>query len=324
MKMRNTLFTTLISLSFAGVAYAAEKDVEHQVPPPRSGLIQAPEAAQDQGRAGEVVYPTEREIVDQTIRDMESMELSPEQYRRIKEIYLRKERQRATPYVSPAKPITRTLFVNLDPGIDPPVIRLTRGQQSSIVFSDHSGNPWMIENVSLNRQNFIDGAATERGNSSEGEKPRARNVLTLEPLSPEAYGNVTVTLRGLPTPVIFILTSGQKEVDMRIDAKISGHNPDAADQVSTYNLPKIDGSLSEFLDGVPPKAAQRLKVTGLSDTQAWLLNESLYIRTEADVQYPAFVSAARSTSGVSVYRFASFHSSVTFTTGGQAVTAFIE
>lgn len=268
----------------------------------------------------QVVYPRPEDIVEESVGDIEDLQLTPAQMNRLKQIYLNREKQKAMPYVSPAKPITRTLFVNLDPGVSPPVLRLTRGQQTSIVFSDAGGQPWFIDNVSLNRQLFSDGRL---GAAAAAQQPT--NVLTVEPLGAAAYGNVTVSLRSLSTPVIFVLTSSQKEVDMRVDAKIPGRNPDAIESVATLTtMPGIDNALSYFLDGVPPKDSRQLKVTGLDGVEAWVYRENLYVRANADAQYPAYLAAARSTSGVSVYRYAGQHSSITFLTGGQAKTVFIQ
>lgn len=300
-----TLITSfaLLSLSASAAVAAVEQ--------PQSGLEQ-----QVAEMPPQVIYPTQNEVVEDVISDIEDLQLTPDQFDRLKRIYLERERQKASPYVTPAKPITRTMFVSLDPGVSPPALRLTRGQQTSIVFSDVSGQPWFIENVSMNRQIFSDGQV--------GSPQKPTNILTVEPLTPAAYGNVTVTLRGLPTPVIFVLTSAQLEMDMRVDAKVPGRNPDAIDTITVSALPAIDDSLSNFLDGVPPKDAQRLNVTGLDGAEAWLYHDNLYVRAKANAQYPAYLSAARSTSGVSVYRYATAHNSVTFTTGGQAVTVFIE
>jgi len=312
-RKRKILIASVLLGVIASSAFAAEQQRGQQQP--RSGLGQ-----QVADPPPQVVYPRPTEVVEDVIGNIEDMQLTPEQYDRLKRIYIERERQKAIPYVSPPKPITRTMFVSLDPGVSPPALRLSRGQQTSIVFSDVSGQPWFIENVSMNRQLFSDGRQGQQGTAQQ----QPTNVLTIEPLTPAAYGNVTVTLRGLSTPVIFVLTSAQQEVDMRVDAKVPGHNPDAIDTVAVSTLPSIDSTLSYFLDGVPPKEARRLKVTGLDGTEAWLYRDNLYVRTKADAQYPAYMSAARSTSGVSVYRYARLHSSVTFTTGGQAVTVFIE
>lgn len=278
-----------------------------------------------------VVYPPPDAVVERAVREIEDMQLTPDQYERLKGIFLDRARQRSTPYNTPPKPVTRTLMVNLDPGVEPPVLRLTRGQQTSIVFSDVSGQPWFIERVSLNRQLFSDGrsglgamnttgspAATGTG---QGEPPT--NVLTLEALQPASYGNVTVTLRGQSTPVIFVLASAQTEADMRVDAKVPGTNPDASHAVTLQATPTLDNALPYFLDGVPPTSAKRLRVTGL-DAEAWVFERNLYVKARANAQYPAYMAAARSTSGVSVYRYHGVPKAVTFTTGGRAATAFFE
>lgn len=269
----------------------------------------------------QVVYPSNAQISEDMIRDLEGLQLTPEQAARVKELYLRREEINATPYVAPANPITRTLAINLEPGIAPPVIRLSRGQQSSIVFSDVNGNPWMIKRVSLNRQLFSDGHS-EGGAGGKDEDPT--NVLSLEPLKPVVYGNVSITLAGLSTPVILTLISGQHDVDVRVDAKVPGRNPNAGSTVSVTSMPTIDSDLPYFMDGTPPKQAKRLRVRGLEGTTAWAYHNNLYLRTYATAQYPAYLAAARSTSGVSVYRYSGLHDTVTLLTGGRAVTVFIE
>lgn len=311
--MRNKSKIKLVACAFT-IAISAQAADQ-----PSSGLGQ-----QVAGEPPQVVYPRTAEIVQDQVDQIEDFQLTPEQIEELKTIYIERERQKASPYVSPAKPVTRTLFINLDPGTSPPVLRLSSGQQTSIVFSDASGNPWIITNVSLNRQLFSDGRDSGSGQAG-GSEQQPTNVLSLEPKLPAAYGNVTISLRGLSTPVIFVLTTAQQEVDMRVDAKVPGRNPDALDTVAISTMPSIDGALSYFLDGVPPPDAKPLKITGvMEDCEAWSYRNNLYVRTKGDAQYPAYLSAARSTSGIAVYRYAAIHNALTFTTGGQAVTVFIE
>jgi len=287
---------------------------QSQVQQPASGLSKQVQP--------KVVYPAPNEIADSTLDMVEQLNLSPEQIDRLKAMKIERERSKATPYVVPPKPVTRTLPVSLDPGVSPPVLRLTKGQQSSIVFSDNTGQPWMVENVSVNCAFFKIDACAQDDKGKAAAKPT--NILTIEAANEAAYGNVTVTLRGLSTPVIFVLTSAQQEVDMRVDAKIPGHNPDGQESVSFNAMPTIDTALTSFLDDVPPKGAQNLTVSGLDGVEAWMFDDCLYVRVRGDAQYPAFLSTARSTSGVSVYRYAEKHSSATFLIGGQAVTVFIQ
>jgi intracellular multiplication protein IcmK len=311
--MKHFVITTSLLMGLTASAFAQQ--AAPQTRPPANNLGKEVKRG---AQLPEVVYPRPDEAVEDAVGNIEDAQLTPEQIKRLKQLFLDRERDKAMPYVQPPKPITRTLFLNLDPGVTPPALRLSRGQSTSIVFSDTNGDAWLIESVRLNRQLFSD------GKQADGGEPVPTNVLSIEPLTPAAYGNVTVKLRGLSTPVIFTLTAAQKEVDIRVDGKVPGRNPDATSTVAITAMPTIDGALPYFLDGVPPKDARRLKVTGMDGVEAWAYQDSLYVRAKADAQYPAYTNAAKSTSGVAVYRYANLHSSVTFLTGGQAVTVFIE
>jgi len=288
------------------------------IPPPASNLDR-----QVAGGPLTVVYPSNRELVEDIVSNAQELELTAAQVDRLKELRLKREEQTATPYLTPPKPVTRTVMVNLDPGANPEIVRLAAGQMSSLVFSDMAGQPWYIEDVKMNQALFNDGGSLQVGSTQAQQQKRLTNILSIQPLAPKAYGNVTVTLRGLSTPVIFILAAGQGEVDYRLDAKIPGANPDAAAGVAFSNLPGLDGALTYFLDGVPPKDARRLGVSGMDGVEAWRYRDALYVRVKADAQWPAYVSAARSTSGVSVYRYAEATSRLTFLLNGRAQTVFI-
>lgn len=294
------------------------KDSTPQDRPPSNNLGVQEEQPQ-------VVYPSPEQINKDTMSDLERSQLTPEQRNKIKELNLEQQRDSASPYVNPPTPVTRSLIVNLNAGVSPPVVRLAKGQITSLVFSDMSGQPWFIDKASINCTLFsvsqCQGNSSGKGSDDQKEKT---NVLTIEPNTPVAYGNVAVVLKGLSTPVIFILTSGQKEVDMRLDAKIPGNNPNSQAQVSMQSMPTIDDALTQFLDGVPPSSAKKMKVTGAEQISAWKYQEHLYVRANADALYPAYTNAARSTTGMSVYRFDEIFSSITFTAGGQAITAYIE
>jgi intracellular multiplication protein IcmK len=298
----------------------------------------SPEAAQkqppnalgqqaDEAPPIDVVYPTPRTVVSETVNEAMELQLTPSEIQSIKEKRLERERQLATPYNMIAKPITRTIFVDLTSGAQPPVLRLTKGQQSSIVFTDVDGNPWMIDRVSFNHELFSDG----RTEAAAKDSP-ATNILTLEAMRAVAYGNVTVTLQKLHVPVIFVLTTDQPEVDIRIDAKIDGMNPNAPPvQMTSSGMPNIDNDLGGFLDGVPPKEAKTLKVTGIEETQAWRLNNNIYVRTRGGAPlYPAYIASTRATSGASALAVYKFQTSglnelpITFSNNGVVQTAFIK
>lgn len=272
-----------------------------------------------QERQRVVEYPSPQELINQTVGEVQQGQLSPQQVDVLKDIQLQRDKSKSTPYLSPAKPITRSLMVNLDAGVEPPVLRLSRGAQTSVVFSDMNGNPWMIDRVSMNRDQFSDGMG-----GGGGEMASSTNILTLEPLTTAAFGNATVVLKGMNTPIILTLTSGQPQMDARVDAKIEGLNPDAMQSVQVSSYPTLDDSLTSFLDGTPPSSAKKLTVSGAKDIRAWSYNGNLYVRAKADALYPAYMSAAKSTSGMSIYRYSGVKNSVTLMAQGQTYTVFIK
>lgn len=293
----------------------APAPVKTTPPPPKTNLgvsvaIPASQAAPE---------PNVKETINDTVNQVIDAQLTPAQTDRLKKMYLIKERAKAVPYVTPAKPVTRSLPLLLDPGLQPPTIRVSKGQLSNIVFSDNQGNPWMIKDVGLNRDMFSD---TRDASAAQGAE--TTNILTLEPRTVASYGSVSVRLKGLSTPVIFILTSGQKEVDMRVDVKVPGHNPDAPDTLAVTNMPAIDNLLANFLDGVPPRGAKKMKLSGAANTEAWNYNGQTYLRSDGDVQYPAWLASGRSTSGKAVFRFEGVPSAITLLKNGRAITVFIE
>ena len=286
--------------------------------PPQSNLgkqVPAPYAP--------IVYPTGKDLRQETVQDIQDIQFSNGEVRDLKTIYIENEKNRASPYPQIGKPITRTLPLDLAPGKQPPSLHLAQGMQSSIVFSDGRGNPWYIENVSLNRTLFSDGRG-EQGAVTQGQTET--NILTLEPLTPAPYSNVTVKLKGMNTPIILLLTAAHSTVDVRVDAKVPGLSPDAVvggAVASMVNFPSSDTTLAYFLDGVPPQGSRQLKVQGFS-AEAWSYNGNTYYKTTAEVQFPAYLAAARSTAGTAVFRFNGTPRSVTLLSGGRAVPTFLE
>ena len=270
-----------------------------------------------------IVYPSGQELRQDTIQGIQEIQFSNQEMKNLKGIYIENQQMRASPYPQIGKPITRTIPLDLAPGKQPPMLNLSQGMQTSIVFSDGKGNPWFIENVSLNRTLFSDGMG---GDAGAGKNENSTNILTLEPLTAAPYSNVTIKLKGMSTPVIFLLTAAKNTVDVRIDAKVPGHNPDAVTGgavASMVNFPSSDPVLAYFLDGDPPSGARRLKVQGFA-AEAWQFDGSTYYKTSAEVQFPAYMAAARSTSGTAIYRFNGTPRSVTLLSGGRAVPTFIE
>lgn len=266
------------------------------------------------------------------VDQLKELVLEPGQVRDVKEILLQQQRATISPYSSVATPATRSLNVKFSPGVIPPVIRLSANMLTTIVFTDAAGNPWNINNVSMNRVLFSDGllpsnAAQPQENPADNPERSGKNILSLEPLNPVAYGNVAITLDGLDTPVIFILSTGQTEVDLRVDARIPGLNPHrvakSAFTASNTTTHSLDDTTLLFVDGSPPQDAVSLK-TSSREIDAWLFNDEVVIRTDAQVIYPAFKSSVTSASGMTVYRFEKEVKAFTVSKGTSSKNIFIE
>lgn len=291
----------LFSLFSYGVANAA-------LPPPTTidvnvpgnsvsspAIAIAPPSVRD-----EIVKSTRSMVADQ-VAEHQYSQLTPEEMYRIKSIELEKERIGANPYLSIPEPVVRSLAVSLNPGEQPPLVRVSKDMLTSIVFTDNDGQPWYIDKVTINRNQFSDAANMPEG----ANEAKPTNILTLEPNENFVFGNVSIALKGKALPVILILASGQPTVDMRVDARISGRNPDAAyvPGVSAVRAhTDIDNDALSFLDGSIPELAEPLIASDVA-AQGWEHNNSLYVKSRLDVLFPAYSSRASTADGVNIYRF---------------------
>lgn len=216
--------------------------------------------------------------------------LTPEQIVRMKQTYQDNEYAIATPVGTPPKPTATSQFVNLSPGSTPPVIRLSQGFVSSLVFLDSTGAPWPI-------------AAYDLGDPSAFniQWDKTSNTLMIQAMKLYNYGNLAVRLRGLNTPVMLTLIPGQKAVDYRVDLRVQGYGPNAKSMPLEQGIPQAANDvLLHVLDGVPPSGSQRLTVSG-GDARAWLANDRMYVRTNLTILSPGWMSSMTSADGTHAY-----------------------
>lgn len=263
------------------------------------------------------VVPSTRSLVAQQLSQYEDSQLTPEQRKRIKAVELERQRIDSNPYINTANPVVRSIMPDLAPGITPPIIRVSKNILTSIVFTDLDGNPWFIEKVMLNRNQFNDSAGVD----GEG-KPT--NILTIEPIQAIDYGNVTIMLKGKTLPVILLIASGQPDVDVRLDVRMKGKNPDIAVNDIPISARAVSADIDEiglgFLDGTIPSDAEMLASSDPA-IRAWNYSGAIYIKSSLDVLYPSYHSRAKSPDNVNIYRFDNEPTSVTLMQrGGQPVT----
>lgn len=242
---------------------------------------------------GQVISQDDAEVIDsKAFKDMTRnlYPLNPEQIVRLKQIYETSEYAKASTPGTPPKPTATSQFVNLSPGSTPPVIRLSQGFVSSLVFLDSTGAPWPI-------------SAYDLGDPSAFniQWDKTSNTLMIQASKLYNYGNLAVRLKGLNTPVMLTLIPGQKAVDYRVDLRIQGYGPNAKSMPTEEGIPpSANDLLLHVLEGVPPPGSKRLVVSG-GDARAWLSNEKMYVRTNLTILSPGWLASMTSADGMHAY-----------------------
>lgn len=216
--------------------------------------------------------------------------LTPEQIKTLHYLFDQSQQAAAQSPGLPPKPTSASIIVNLSPGAAPPVIRLQQGYVSSLVFVDATGGSWPIQAYDLGSQNNFNVQWDQKG-----------NTLMVQALSRYESGNMAVMLKGLDTPIMITLITGQHAVDYRADLRIPKIGPNPTQVLE--GLPGVENpQLVNVLDGVPPKGAQPLIIHGGGDDcQAWLVEGRIFLRTTMSILSPAWTSTMRSADGTHAY-----------------------
>lgn len=191
------------------------------------------------------------------------------------------------------KAVISSVIVNLQPGSVIPVMRLNVNENSSLLFTDSTGNPWPIVKFAAPSKNMF--VVDFHANNNPHE-------IAIEPIKDYAYGNLKVFLAGMPTPVFVRLVTGQKETDVRLDARMPVRGPNATAQIDKPMAPEASSTMFSMLNGVVPEKAQELKVEG-SDARAWMLEGKMYLRltNKTTVRSPSWSGTMSSLDGTNVY-----------------------
>ncbi len=214
--------------------------------------------------------------------------LSPEQIRTLRRIVDDADRAAAAQPRFTPKPISTAVTANLAPGRQPPVVRLYDNYVTSILFIDAVGNPLPIVSADLVKGSFT-GFPIDANS----------NVLKISPTSPYASGNLSVSLKDVSVPVVLTLISGQREVDLRVDVRVTGGNVSARLASQGAGSP-VNQTMLEFLSGGVPEGARSL-ATDSADVQVWAFNGRYYVRTALTLLSPAYTNPGKSSDGTSFY-----------------------
>ena len=222
--------------------------------------------------------------------------LRPEEIRSVLERFDRTQESVETPVYPNPKPEVVVQNISLDPGAKPAVIKLAYGHVTTVAFLDSSGAPWPIQDVSW--------AGNFEVMETEQDPERFSHVFRISPQSEFAYGNMSISLLSLMTPVIITLETNRDVVHYRFDALLPEYGPLAEAPLIEAGITTSAGDreLSAILEGVVPEGAERLDVEGVDGrTSAYRHNELVYLRTPLTLLSPGWNSSTASADGTRVY-----------------------
>jgi intracellular multiplication protein IcmK len=222
------------------------------------------------------------------------MPLSSDQIKEIRRKFNKVQQAGSWVQDVPAKPVSSTVIVDLASGATPPVVRLSSGFVSSLVFLDSTGSPWPIKAYDLGDPKSFNIQWSQ--NESADPKDSINNTLLIQAITMYKVANLAVMLKGLNTPIMLTLVPGQEVVDYRVDLRCPGIGPNAKSSVS--NIPAAASSLLvDVINGISPGGrGKKLKVLG-GDAEAWILNKRMFLRTKMNIVSPSWVSTMSGSEG---------------------------
>ena len=224
----------------------------------------------------------------------ETLQLTPEEIRALKEQVARTSRALALPPGPPPRPMTSSVPIKLTPGHTPPTLFLAPGMVAQATLLDATGMAWPIERWSV---------------SSQGQNPTFAvnqlgvNILSVSSAKLFTVGNIAIKLKELDTPVTLTLAQGaSRVVDYNKEFQLPGRGPLAkAEATAPAISPEIDPEMYDFLDGIPPVGARAKTLTGAAG-DLWLYRNHLYLRTRTTLISPGWRQRATASDGTTVYQ----------------------
>ncbi len=182
--------------------------------------------------------------------------------------------------------------ISLDPGVAPLKINTAAGFITTVNILDVTGAPWPIQDVSW------------AGDYEVIEPEAGGHVLRITPLTKVAYGNMSLRLLTLKTPVTIQLETNSETVQYRLDVRVPEYGPFAEAPLIEGTTQRVAGdpNIMSVLDGVAPNSAEKLYVSGVDGrTSAFKMNNMTYIRTPLTLISPSWDQSVSSADGMNVY-----------------------
>jgi len=222
--------------------------------------------------------------------------LRPNEIRTLMERYDRTQESVNVPIYPNPKPEIVVQNISLDPGVAPVSVMVSYGHVSTVNIMDATGAPWPVEDIAWAGDfEIIQATATE--NSS---------MIRITPQSEYAFGNMSLKLVDLQTPVILVFETSRDIVHYRFDAVIPERGPLSKTPIiqSGISITAGDSDMTSVLEGIMPPGAERLDVSGVDNrTSAFNHNGMTILRTPFTLLSPAWESSVSSSDGTNVYAF---------------------
>jgi len=252
-------------------------------------LIIDERALQEQSEA-ELEEEIRREAFDAAITGLFPMR--PEQIRALLLEYDATKRVTKEPVHGIPTPQVNVATVSLDPGVAPMIVTTATGHVTTLNVLDITGAPWPIKDISW------------AGDFEVIEPTEGGHIIRVTPLDSAAYGNMSIQLLTLKTPVTIMLKTSKDEVQYRVDARIPEYGPFAQASLIQGGTERVAGNalITSILDGVPPGGASRLNVSGVDGrTTAYNISGMTYLRTPLTLLSPGWEQSVSSADGMNVY-----------------------
>lgn len=241
----------------------------------------------------ELAEEIRREAFDAAITGL--FPLSPDNIKDLLKEYDKTKRAVEEPVHGVPVPRVNVETVSLDPGVPPMSLKTAVGHITTVNILDVTGAPWPIQDISW------------AGDFEVIEPEEGGHIIRITPMGHSAYGNMSIRLLTLKTPITIMLKTDKDEVQYRVDARIPEYGPFAQAPLIDGGSERVAGNatIMAVLDGTPPNGSERLDVSGVDGrTTAYKIRNLTYVRTPLTLLSPGWEQSVTSADGMNVYALA--------------------
>lgn len=176
----------------------------------------------------------------------------------------------------------------------PLVIDVADGFAAQVEFYDASGQPWSI------RKDGVIGDSESFAKKIMGEN---RHITSFSLSSRFKQSNAAVILDGLSNTIPVLLRGSDSAVDGRVSVTIPRMGPNAEIQpIFNHELNNVSQDLVKLQGGDAPIGSKPLRISGISNAEAWFDGEHLFLSLPGRMLLPLAINSSVSPSGRFLYK----------------------